>query len=86
MSRAKQIDEITEKITDLMARIKELDLWFIANLSAADWTEKMNEYWNAQARVEELREQRNRLRVGKHRLIKQHKTYSIPNPTTNTQL
>ena len=79
MTRKKQIAEITDRIAVLMARMHELDLWFVANISAADWTEKMNEYWNAQARIEELKEQRRRLKMGKSRLREERKSYSIPN-------
>lgn len=85
MTKAKQIEEINNKIAVLLPQIKELDLWFIANVSAQNWNEKINHYWVLQAKVEDLRMQRQRLKAGKHRLIKQHMTYSIPNQT-NPQL
>lgn len=79
MTKAKQIEEINNKIAVLLPQIEKLDLWFIANVSAQNWNEKINHYWVLQAKVEDLRMQRQRLKAGKHRLKNEKFTHTIPN-------
>lgn len=78
MSRKKQIKNLRHEIKELNQRIQELDFWFLRNLTSADWTEKMNQYWVLQARVQEKTEQRNRLTAGKDALKPARHEVQIP--------
>lgn len=44
-NRRRQEKELRELIIKLDAEIKEMDHWFIRNVCAVDWTDKITAYW-----------------------------------------
>ncbi len=75
-----QIESLKAEISDLKKRLSEMDFWFIKNVGATDWTEKINQYWVLQSKLEEKTEQRNRLAAGKSRF-----SPNIEYPINNSQ-
>ena len=72
--------ELRDQIQVLSDKIREADLWFISNITADDWTERINEYWlNMQKRDDALMKL-SRLRNGLPPLKAAPKEYTINHP------
>lgn len=54
MTTKKRINRARAKRKELQAEVHKMDLWFIGNISSADWSEKIREYWLAKAKIEDL--------------------------------